>query len=66
MNTAQIQAIAGVMRFLTTNEFKWPNSARELINSCTTQLKKLEEAGVEAKMREEVYKIFEEHINCYL
>lgn len=66
MNTAQVQAIAGVMRFITSNEFKWPYGVKELIDSCTAQLKKLEEAGVEVEMREEVYKIFEKHINCYL
>ena len=66
MNKSQVQAIAGAMRFLTSKDFTFPYCVKDLIASCTTELKKLEDAGVEAEMRQEVFNIFEEQIDKYL
>ena len=66
MNKDQIQALANTMRFLTSKEFTFPYSVRDLIAVCTAELKKLENAGIDAEMRQEVYNIFNEQIDKYL
>ena len=54
------------MRFLTSKEYTFPYSVGDLIAVCIAELKKLEEAGVDANMRSEVCKIFNDNIDRYI
>ena len=66
MNHSQIKVIGEVMRFLTSPEFTIPYDVEILVTSCNKQLKKLDDAGIEPALRNEIKNIFEEEIYRYI
>lgn len=66
MNQEQIQAMAGLLRFVTSKDFTSPYNVKNLNKYCTAQIQKLKDAKVDEAMIREVQNIFNAKIYKYL